>query len=137
MRPGVITLRNDNGSQFIAHALRDYLQDRQVNQEFIHVATPEENCFIEAYHSILQREVMDGWQFDSIEHAQQVIQRWQQFYNERRRHDSLGGSRPTKVWQAYQQQPSGDVPQPKLAGEALCTGRLTEIPSNWSEPPCA
>ena len=50
-----ITLRNDNGSQFIAHGVREYLQDRAVSQEFIHVATPEENCFIESYHSILQR----------------------------------------------------------------------------------
>ena len=131
-----ITLRNDNGSQFIAHALREYLQDRQINQEFIHVATPEENCFIEAYHSILQREVMDGWQFDSIEHGKEVMQRWQQFYNHRRRHDSLRGSRPARVWQAYEQQLPEEVPQLKLAGEALSTGRLTEIPSNWREPPC-
>jgi putative transposase len=45
-----ITLRNDNGSQFIAHAVRDYLKEQQVNQEFIHVACPQENSFIEAYH---------------------------------------------------------------------------------------
>lgn len=131
-----ITLRNDNGSQFIAHALRGYLQDRQVNQEFIHVATPEENCFIEAYHSILQRELIDGWQFDSIEHGKQVMKRWHQFYNHRRRHDSLRGSRPARVWQAYEQKPPGEVQQLKGYSEALSTGRLTEIPSNWSEPPC-
>ncbi len=53
-----VNLRNDNGSQFIAYAVRDYLKDQQVVQEFIHVATPEENCFIEAYHSIIQRELL-------------------------------------------------------------------------------
>ena len=40
-----ITLRNGNGSQFIAHAVRESLQEREVTQEFTHVATPEENCF--------------------------------------------------------------------------------------------
>lgn len=53
-----VTLRNDNGSQFIAHAVREYLREKQVVQEFIHVATPEENCFIEAYHSIIHRELL-------------------------------------------------------------------------------
>lgn len=49
-----ITIRNDNGSQFIANVVRGYLKDVQVNQEFTHVSTPQENCFIEAYHSILE-----------------------------------------------------------------------------------
>ena len=117
--------------------MREYLQERGVSQEFIHVATPEENCFIEAYHSIMQRELLDPRQFDSIEHSQQVMQRWQQFYNHRRRHDSLDGSRPATVWQAYGQQQPGEALQPKGSDEALCTGRLPEILSNWREPPCA
>ncbi len=102
-----ITLRNDNGSQFIAHAVREYLHDSAVSQEFIHVATLEENCFIEAYHSIIQRELLEPRQFESIEQAQDVFERWQRFYNERRRHDSLDGSRPARVWQMYEQQPPG------------------------------
>ncbi len=43
-----ITLRNDTGSQLIALLVRDYLKEMQVDQEFTHVATPEENTFIEA-----------------------------------------------------------------------------------------
>ena len=132
-----ITLRNDNGSQFIAYAVREYLQDSGVSQEFIHVATPEENCFIEAYHSIIQRELLDPRQFESIHQAQEVFERWQRFYNERRRHDSLQGSRPAKVWQLYEQQQPGEAPPSNERCEALCTGRLPEILSNWREPPCA
>jgi len=37
-----ITLRNDNGSQFIAGVVRQFLKEKGVNQEFTHVATPEE-----------------------------------------------------------------------------------------------
>lgn len=108
-----ITLRNDNGSQFIAHAVREYLQDRGVSQEFIHVATPEENCFIESYHSIVQRELLDPRLFESIWHAQEVFERWQVFYNERRRHDGLGGSRPASIWKQYEKQQPGEVQEPK------------------------
>lgn len=103
-----ITLRNDNGSQFIAHAVRDYLKENQVVQEFIHVATPEENCFIEAYHSIIQRELLEPRQFDSIEQAIEVFDRWKHFYNDRRLHGSLDNKTPNYVWQRYEQQMNKD-----------------------------
>ena len=93
-----ITLRNDNGSQFIAHAVRDYLKDRDVAQEFIHVATPEENSFIEAYHSIVEREVLQPRQFENIETAMDTFNRWEVFYNNRRLHGSLGNIAPRQQW---------------------------------------
>lgn len=98
-----ITVRNDNGSQFIAHAVREYLHDREVNQEFIHVATPQENCFIEAYHSIIQRELLEPRQFDSMEQATEVFERWKTFYNTRRLHGSLGNNTPEQIWKQYEQ----------------------------------
>ena len=55
---GVI-IRNDNGSQFIAHKVRQTLQDLEALQEFTHVATPEENAYIESFHYIEQRELID------------------------------------------------------------------------------
>ena len=120
-----ITLRNDNGSQFIAHAVREYLQEKQVVQEFIDVATPEENCFIEAYHSIIQREPLEPRQFESIGDGQAAFERWKLFYNERRRHDSLGGSRPAMVWEQYDKQKLEEVQPPIDVGKALYTGRRT------------
>ena len=45
-----MTLRNDNGLQFIANAVRQYLKERGIYQEFSHVATPEDNAYIEALH---------------------------------------------------------------------------------------
>ena len=93
-----ITLRNDNGSQFIAHAVRDYLKERNVAQEFIHVATPEENSFIEAYHSIVEREVLQPRQFENIKTAIDTFNRWEVFYNNRRLHGSLGNIAPKQQW---------------------------------------
>lgn len=64
-----ITLRNDNGSQIIATVIWEYLQEQGVNQEFTHVATPEENSFIEAYHSLLERTIEQRYEFESIYEA--------------------------------------------------------------------
>jgi transposase InsO family protein len=98
-----ITLRNDNGSQFIAHAVRDYLKEMNVTQEFIHVATPEENSFIESYHSIVEREVLQPRQFEKIETAIETFKRWDVFYNNRRLHGSLGNISPITYWNKWNQ----------------------------------
>ena len=94
-------LRNDNGSQFIAAVVRQYLKEKGVFQEFSHVATPEDNAYIEALHSNLQREVMDRFEFDSIHHAQMIIDRYYKWYNEKRRHGSLNRKAPETIWNQY------------------------------------
>ena len=89
-----ITLRNDNGSQFIANVVRQFLKEKGVNQEFTHVATPEENAYIEALHSNVQREVVERFEFESIYHAQMIFQRYYDWYNKERKHGSLGRKSP-------------------------------------------
>jgi putative transposase len=96
-----MSLRNDNGSQFIAIAVREYLKEKGIYQEFSHVATPEDNAYIEALHSNLQREVIDRFEFDSIYHAKMIIDRYYKWYNEKRRHGSLQGRTPQAVWDQY------------------------------------
>ena len=100
-----MSLRNDNGSQFIAKVVREYLKDKGVYQEFSHVATPEDNAYIEALHSNLQREVIDRFEFESIYHAQLIIDRYYKWYNEKRRHGSLKRRTPDTVWKKYNPDP--------------------------------
>jgi transposase InsO family protein len=68
-----ITLRNNNGSHFIAGVVRQFLKDKGVNQDFTHIATTEENAYIEALHSNVQREVLERFEFESIYHAQSNV----------------------------------------------------------------
>lgn len=96
-----MSIRNDNGSQFIAAVVREYLREKGVYQEFSHVATPQDNAYIEALHSNLQREVIDRFEFESIYHAQMIIDRYYKWYNEKRRHGSLNGQTPNAVWKKY------------------------------------
>ncbi|WP_205686052.1 IS3 family transposase [Chitinophaga costaii] len=96
-----MSIRNDNGSQFIAQAVREYLKEKGIYQEFSHVATPEDNVYIEAFHSNLQREVMDRYEFDSIYHAQMVLDRYYEWYNEKRRHGALKRQTPNYVFKNF------------------------------------
>jgi transposase InsO family protein len=97
-----ITLRNDNGSQFIATVVRQFLKANGVNQEFTHVATPDENAYIEALHSNVQREVVERFEFESIYHAQMIFQRYYEWYNTKRKHGALGRKSPEQYLQAYE-----------------------------------
>lgn len=68
-----VTIRNDNGSQFIANDVKQFLRATEANQEFTHVATPAENSYIEAFHSIIQREVVDRYEFISFYDAKSTL----------------------------------------------------------------
>ena len=95
---GVI-LRNDNGSQFIAHSVRNFLKSSEVKQEFTHVATPEENAYIEAFHSILEHDVIERNEFDSYYEAKEMLQRYFFHYNFCRLHRSIGFMTPQQKWE--------------------------------------
>ena len=89
-----IIIRNDNGSQFLAHNVRKYLKEMEVVQEFTHIATPEENAFIESLHSSLERELLKRSWFDSLYYARMKISDYYKIYNFRRKHRSLGRKSP-------------------------------------------
>lgn len=95
-----VTIRNDNGSQFIANDVKQFLRAAEANQEFTHVATPEENSYIEAFHSIVQREVIDRFEFQSFYEAKSTLEAHRDWYNNRRRHKRLGMI-PAKKWSQY------------------------------------
>lgn len=95
---GVI-IRNDNGPQFIAHLVKNFLRTAEVHQEFSHPATPEDNSYIEAYHSILQWRVISRNEFESYYEASCCIDRFVEFYNSNP-HRSIGFLTPEEKWQA-------------------------------------
>lgn len=94
---GVI-IRNDNGSQFLANQVRAFLIQLEAQQEFTHVATPEENAYIEAFHSILQRELIERYEFGSFYEANQHIENYMHWYNYERKHKKLGRITPQQKW---------------------------------------
>lgn len=95
------TIRNDNGSQFIAGETRLYLKEKGLYQEFTHVSTPEENGHIESFHSIIQNEVFSKHEFDSMEELQEVLERYYVFYNTKRLHSSLNYKSPEDFLREY------------------------------------
>lgn len=95
-----VTIRNDNGPQFIANVVKNFLRLADVRQEFSHVATPQDNAYIEAYHSILDAAVVQRFEFASYYDAKSTLDRFMTHYNERRRHRSIDMLTPCEKWEA-------------------------------------
>ena len=96
--PESVVIRSDNGSQFIAKSVREYLGLIGVQQEFTHVATPEENAHIEAYHGILKKEVFQRIDYRTFGEIEQILKRYVNFYNNTRLHGLLGRITPMEKW---------------------------------------
>lgn len=96
--PENVVIRSDNGSQFIAKTVREYLGMIGVQQEFTHVATPEENAHIEAYHGILKKEVFTRVDYRTFGQIEQILKRYVVFYNNTRLHGLLGRITPRDKW---------------------------------------
>ena len=96
--PESVVIRSDNGSQFIAKNVREYLGIIGVQQEFTHVATPEENAHIEAYHGVLKKEVFTRVDYRTFGEIEKILKRYVVFYNNERLHGLLGRVTPMEKW---------------------------------------
>ncbi len=92
--PEAITVRSDNGSQFTAAMIREYLAEMQLVQEFTRPATPQQNGHVEAWHSIVDRSICRKMELQSLEHARQVMDSFIRFYNDDRIHSGIGYKSP-------------------------------------------
>ena len=96
-------MRSDNGPEFVALAVQDWLDKRDCQTIYITPGSPWENPYIESFIGTLRRECLDRYLFDSGREAQQVIAAWQHEYNHYRPHSSLNYLAPAEF--ADQQAP--------------------------------
>jgi len=79
-----VTIRTDNGSQFVAKAVREHLKENHIFQEFIKPATPQQNGYIESFHSTVEKLVCRKYEFESLAHARKVFTDFFETYNKKR-----------------------------------------------------
>jgi transposase InsO family protein len=87
-------LRSDNGPEFIAYAIQDWLEDKGVKTIYITPGSPWENAYIESFHDKLRDECLNRELFGSLLEARIIIEQWRVEYNSLRPHSSLGYQTP-------------------------------------------
>ncbi len=96
-------IRSDNGPEFIAEALRDWIATVGAKTAYIEPGSPWENGYCESFNGKLRNELLNGEIFYTLKEAQIVIENWRRHYNTVRPHSSLGYQPPAPealVWPA-------------------------------------
>lgn len=87
-------IRSDNGPEFIAKAIQQWLTSLNVRTLYVAPGSPWQNGYAESFHSRLRDELLNMEEFDSVRHARAHAAAWREDYNGYRPHSSLGGLPP-------------------------------------------
>ena len=107
-------VRSDNGPEFIAQALRDWLAAVGSKTAYIMPGSPWENGYCESFNSKLRDELLNGEIFYTLKEAKIVIETWRRHYNTIRPHSSLRYQPPAPEvlqWPAPQHKPATPATQ--------------------------
>ena len=102
-------LRSDNGPEFVANAVRDWLRRIGVGTLYIEPGSPWENGYLESFNGKLRDELLRVEQFDTLLEMKVLVERWRKHYNTVRPHSSLGYRPPA---------PEVMLPRPQRLGPA-------------------
>ena len=89
-------IRSDNGPEFIAKALQQWLSECHVRTLYIEPGAPWQNGFNESFNGKLRDELLNGELFTSLKEAKVVTEDYRLAYNHRRPHSSLGYRTPAE-----------------------------------------
>ncbi len=113
-------IRSDNGAEFTATAVREWLSRLGVRTLYIAPGSPWENGYVESLIGKLRDELLDREIFDTLMEAKVLVEQWRCHYNRVRPHSALGYRAPAPEAIQPAGPGSGALRQPLLAG-----GRLT------------
>lgn len=120
-------IRSDNGPEFIAAAIRQWLDQLHIEALYIEPGSPWENGYAESFHSRFRDEFLTLEEFENLSAARRLTSAWRSEYNEQRPHSSLGyqtpaefaarcGTASVRPTASLQQPHSGDqITQPVLS----------------------
>ena len=111
-------IRSDNGPEFIAQAVRGWLEGAGCRTIFITPGSPWENPYIESFIGKLRDECLNCEVFGNLEEARAVIEAWREEYNTERPHSSLGYLTPAEFAEQSRQ---GE----EKSGRCVGSGRAT------------
>lgn len=117
-------IRSDNGPEFIAKALRRWLEQVGVEALYIEPGSPWENGYAESFHGRVRDEFLAMEIFEGVRDARLLTAQWRDEYNTQRPHSSLGYQTPERFAAA-------------CAASASAKASAPAAHAAWGEAPCS
>jgi transposase InsO family protein len=89
-------IRSDNGPEFIAETVKNWLERSDVGTLYIEPGSPWENAYSESFNSRLRDELLNRELFTTLEEAKVLIDEYRLEYNHRQPHSSLDYQTPAE-----------------------------------------
>ena len=86
--PGFV--RSDNGGEFVATAVKGWIDGVGAKTAYIEPGSPWENGYVESFNGKLRDELLNAEVFNTLAEARVLIEQWRRHYNTVRPHSSLG-----------------------------------------------
>jgi transposase InsO family protein len=93
-------IRCDNGGEFIADAIKAFLERQEVGTLYIDPGSPWQNGYVERFHGTLRTELLDRELFAGLLEAEVLATEYRDEYNNERPHSSLNDQTPGDVFAA-------------------------------------
>ena len=87
-------VRSDNGPEFVAKIVRDWINAIGAKMAYIVPGSPWENGYCESFNARFRDELLNGEIFYSLKEAQIIIEQGRRHYNTKRPHNALGYQSP-------------------------------------------
>ena len=89
-----ITIRCDNGPEFISHEFTDWAKKRGIRVDYIQPGNPQQNAYIERANRTILYSWLSKYLFETLNEVQDYATQWLWFYNNERPHKANGGRPP-------------------------------------------
>ena len=120
-------IRSDNGPEFIAQAVQDWIKAVGAKTAYIEPGSPWENGYVESFNSRLRDEFLSLEEFENLSAARSLTASFRHEYNGRRPHSSLGYMTPNDfATQLPASAQSAALPSLQQATTAAQTQPLTQ-----------
>ena len=126
-------LRNDNGAEFIASCMQDWLKAQEIKTLYIKPGSPSENGHTESFHDKLRDECLNRELFGNLREARYFGKAGVSSYNERRPHSALGYQTPSEYAGRKTNRFDGGCapPNPAPLAAASVRGKLQINATKW------
>lgn len=89
-------IRSDNGPEFVAKAVKDWIASRGFETSYVEPGSPWQNAYIESFNSRFRDEFLNLELFTSLLEAKTLGEGYRYKYNHQRPHSSLGDMTPAE-----------------------------------------